>query len=129
MDFLIDTDVLIDHLRGEKKAKQFLKSCKSTGDGILISAVSKAELYAGVRPKEEKALKSLLDSMEEVVVDGEVAFHAGKYRRKYGASHGVLLPDALIAACARTTRATLVSLNRRHYPMKDINVLVPYQKH
>ncbi len=129
VNYLIDTDVLIDHLRGEEKAREFLIRCKAADITILVSAVTKAELYSGVRPKEEEALNQLLNSMEEMVVDGQVAYHAGKYRQKYGSSHGVLLPDALIAGCAKKAGATLVSLNKRHYPMRDIKVLVPYKKY
>ncbi|MFN5219653.1 MAG: hypothetical protein ACK5FE_01870 [Cyanobacteriota bacterium] len=44
-----------------------------------------------------------------------------------GPSHGTGLADALIAASAEAAGATLVTLNRRHFPMLA-DVLVPYAK-
>jgi predicted nucleic acid-binding protein len=41
---------------------------------------------------------------------------------------GILLPDALVAASAKQNDAVLVTLNGKHYPMKDIEVMVPYTK-
>ena len=126
--FLIDTDVIIDHLRGEEKARDFLKQIKSGETDILYSVVTKAELYSGVRPREEGKIALLLSSMEEVGIDGEIAVVAGRYRNKFYASHGLLLPDALIAASAKKNEAVLVTLNKKHYPMKDIKIQTPYSK-
>ena len=125
---LIDTDVIIDHLRGEEKARDFLKMIKAEEADILYSVITKAELYSGVRPKEEVEVVGLLSSMEEVNIDGEIAVSAGKYRKKYHASNGLLLPDALIAASAKITDAVLVTLNKKHYPMKDVQIQIPYEK-
>jgi predicted nucleic acid-binding protein len=52
--YLIDTDVIIDHLRGEEKARDLLKGIKVKDADILYSVITKAELYAGVRPREEE---------------------------------------------------------------------------
>ncbi|MEA3359946.1 MAG: type II toxin-antitoxin system VapC family toxin [Thermodesulfobacteriota bacterium] len=125
---LIDTDIIIDHLRGEEKARDFLRQTKSEETDILYSVITKAELYSGVRQKEEEKVSYLLRSMEEVRIDGEIAIHAGRYRNKFYASHGLLLPDALIAASAKKVGATLVTLNKKHYPMQDIKIQVPYHK-
>jgi predicted nucleic acid-binding protein len=38
------------------------------------------------------------------------------------------LPDALIAASAKRIGARLISLNKKGYPMKDVEVQVPYTK-
>lgn len=125
---LIDTDIIIDHLRGEEKARDFLRQTKSEETDILYSVITKAELYSGVRQKEEEKVSYLLRSIEEVRIDGEIAIHAGRYRNKFYASHGLLLPDALIAASAKKVGATLVTLNKKHYPMQDIKIQVPYHK-
>ncbi len=126
--YLIDTDIIIDHLRGEEKARDFLRQIKSGGSDILYSVITKAELYSGVRPKEVKKVARLLSSMEEALIDGEIAVDAGRYRNKFYSSHGLLLPDALIAASAKKAGAVLITLNKRHYPMKDIKIQVPYRK-
>ncbi len=125
---LIDTDVIIDHLRGEERALDFLRQMKAEDADILYSVITKAELYSGVRPKEEEKVAGLLSSMEEVRIDGEIAVAAGRYKNRFYASHGLLLPDALIAASAKQAGAVLFTLNKKHYPMKDIKIQIPYQK-
>jgi predicted nucleic acid-binding protein len=128
MRYLIDTDILIDHLRGETKARDFLKEAKIQGGELCYSVIAKAELYAGLRRSEEGSLSALLAGMDEVVIDGDVAVMAGRYKSMFQRSRGVLLPDALVAASAKQNDAVLVTLNGKHYPMKDIEVMVPYTK-
>jgi predicted nucleic acid-binding protein len=128
MKYLIDTDIIIDHLRGAERARAFLKQIKSEKAEILYSVITKAELYAGVRSKEEGNMAALLGSMKDVGIDGKIAAAAGRYKNRYHASHGLLLPDALIAASAKHMGAVLVTLNKKHYPMKDITIKIPYSK-
>ncbi len=125
MALLIDTDVLIDYLRDNPQAVQFLEN---DGRRSLISAISVAELYAGVREgTERKALDIFLSVFDLVSVDGSIAEKGGLYRRDYFRSHAVSLADALIAATASVRNATLVTLNRKHFPMiSDIHI--PYTK-
>ncbi len=119
---LIDTDVLIDHLRGEEKARRFFRETLSQEISLHYSVISKAEIYSGTLPDEEERVALLFRSLNEVPVD------AGRYRKAFLASHRLLLPDALIAASAKRAGAVLVTLNRKHYPMKDIEVSIPYKK-
>jgi predicted nucleic acid-binding protein len=122
---LIDTDVLIDYLRGLEQAQNFIASLP---EQIYISAITVAELHMGVRNgKERAALTEFLDTMETLALDAELAAEGGLLRRDYGKSHGVGLNDALIAATALKHRLQLVTLNGKHYPMVK-NLLLPYQK-
>jgi predicted nucleic acid-binding protein len=45
---------------------------------------------------------------------------AGAYLARFRRTHGVEIADALIAAAASTAGLRLWTLNRRHYPMKDV---------
>ncbi len=122
---LIDTDVLVDYLRGQVNAVACLESVT---ERLLISAITVAELYAGVREgTERQALDMFLSAFEVVVVDQAISQQGGLYRRDLGKSHGVGLADALIAATAEELGATLVALNQKHFPML-VNVTVPYTK-
>jgi len=125
---LLDTDVLIDYLRGVPEAVTYLESRKEV---FLISAVTVGELYAGVREgregRERKALDAFMGAFEIVVLDASLAERGGLLRRDYGKSHGTGLADALIAASAERQEAVLVTLNRKHFPMLR-DVLVPYEK-
>ncbi|HMF56275.1 MAG TPA: type II toxin-antitoxin system VapC family toxin [Pyrinomonadaceae bacterium] len=122
---LIDTDVLIDYLRGQAEAVSYLESLT---ESLLISAVTVAELHAGVREGAERtALDEFIRAFEIVAVDREIAIKGGLYRRDYGKSHNTGLADALIAATAEIRQAELVTLNKKHFPMLA-SIDVPYQK-
>ena len=122
---LIDTDVLIDYLRDQPEAVTYLESQSGR---LQISVITIAELYAGVRDGAERTkLDAFFQAFEIVPLDARVAVQGGLYRRDYGKSHGVGLADALIAASAQVQQATLVTLNRKHFPMLT-NIEVPYHK-
>lgn len=122
---LIDTDVLIDYLRDPAESVTYLESLKPP---LSVSAVTVAELYAGVRDGAERAvLDRFIDSFQVVAVDKEIAIRAGFIRRDFGKSYGTGLADAIIAATEEAQQAHLVTLNNRHFQMlKD--VVIPYQK-
>jgi predicted nucleic acid-binding protein len=126
--YLIDTDVLIDHLRGVEKAYRFMQEIEPRQSTVFYSVISKAEIYSGIMPEEEESVASLFEAMEEVPIDGRVAEDAGRYRKAFLASHELLLPDALIAASTKRVGAILVTLNKKHYPMEDIEIQIPYKK-
>lgn len=85
MPLLIDTDVIIDYLRDTPEAVSYLESLT---EPLLISAVTVAELYAGVRDGAERAaLDSFIQAFDIVVVDEEIAVKGGLYRRDYSKSH------------------------------------------
>jgi predicted nucleic acid-binding protein len=122
---LIDTDVLIDYLRDQADAVNYLEGLT---DPLLMSVITLAELYAGVREGEERAkLEEFVKAFELISVSSEIAQKGGLFRRDHFKRFNVGLADALIAATAESQQATLVTLNRKHFPMLD-EVFVPYQK-
>lgn len=122
---LIDTDVLIDYLRDRPVAVKYLESLLLPP---AVSTITIAELFAGVREgRERKFLDEFSTTFTVVNVDKEIAKLGGLYRRDYFKSHGVGINDAIIAATAELAEYTLVTLNRKHFPMLR-DVLVPYQK-
>jgi predicted nucleic acid-binding protein len=123
---VIDSDILIDHLRGYSAALEFIDALPADKGQACFSVISEAEIYANVRPGEESAIEALFDSLNRVAVSGEIARKAGEYRAQYGRSHGLTLPDALIAATAFVIAAELFTRNVRHYPMTDVRIITPY---
>ena len=122
---LIDTDVLIEYLRGSGEAVEYLEGLTSD---LYISVISVAELFAGVRGhEEESSLKQLLLAFVILPVTERTARLGGLYRRDYGRSHGTGLADALIAATSEENGADLVTFNRRHFPMVS-RLTVPYDR-
>lgn len=123
--FMIDTDVLIEYLRGSDRAAKFLESLE--GD-LIISAMSVAELFSGVKGSAEMdALDQFMLAFRTIPIDDRLARQAGLIRQEYHPSHDVGLVDALIAATALEEGAELFTFNRRHYPMvKDVSL--PYNR-
>lgn len=114
---LVDTDVWIDYLRGNLQAIKFVQQLP---ERVWISAVSVAELHAGVREgAEREALAQLLSTLEVVDLNADIAMRGGLLRRDYGRSHGVGLNDALIGATALEMQLQLLTLNVKHYPALD----------
>ena len=112
---LLDTDVLVDFLRGHSEAVAFVNAHSAR---IILSSIVVAELYAGVRGDREQAVLEALVSLFRIVpVSGEIAKTGGLYKRDYGKSHGVGLADAILAATAESENAELKTLNTKHYPM------------
>lgn len=125
MPLLIDTDVLIDYLRNRIEAVTYLESLT---EKAFVSAVTVAELYAGVRNGSERTtLDAFIMAFEIIDIDREIAISGGLYRRDYFKSHGIGLADAIIAASAESRKAQLVTLNKKHFPMLSA-VIVPYEK-
>lgn len=125
MGLLFDTDVLIDYLRNQDQSVDYVESVT---DPLLVSAATVGELWGGVRAGIEEAnLRALLQAFEITPIDASIAEKAGLMRRDYGPSHAAGLIDCFIAATAEQTRATLVTLNRKHFPMLN-DVLIPYHK-
>ncbi len=119
---LIDTDVMIDYFRERPQAIHFLESLTNP---VLFSALTFAELYAGVREgKERNALDEFFLESEVIPLDKIIAKQGGLYRLTFWKSHGTSIIDALIAATVQLNHAQLVTLNRKHFPMLD-DVLVP----
>jgi predicted nucleic acid-binding protein len=123
---LIDTDVLVDHLRDKQDATNFLIETIKSGVGLSFSVITRIELFSGIRESEKKAIDSLLSSMQSIPVTDEIAEISGEYLRAFRKSHSLTIPDAIIAASAKYKKIALVTLNIKHFPMKDIEVIRPY---
>jgi predicted nucleic acid-binding protein len=112
---LIDTDVMIDFLRGNSQAENIIKR---NSDNIILSSINVAELYAGVRgEKEQHILDSLISIFHVIPISSTLAKEGGLYKNSYAKSHGIGIADAIIAATVESKNALLKTLNTKHYPM------------
>lgn len=117
MSVLVDTSVVIDYLRGNTGAAGVLESERTRG-ALLASELTRLEVLAGMRPREEAATRSFLSSLQWHPVDAPTAEKAGELGRAWLPSHGGLdSADLAIAATAMLTDARLLTLNLRHFPM------------
>jgi predicted nucleic acid-binding protein len=112
---LVDTDVMVDFLRGYPKAVVLLRTHAAA---IILPGIVVAELYADVKgDKELSALDRLISVVRTVPISRELVRAGGLYKMEYAKSHGVGLADAIVAATVEAEKADLKTLNTRHYPM------------
>jgi len=115
---VIDTDVLILHLRGNTQIREMLKEMIQSSL-LCCSAITIGEIYSGMKDEEREKTELLLDSLMVFDVDRNIAELAGFYRRTVK-SHHLELDDCLIAATCVRKKAVLLSCNVKHYPMQNL---------
>lgn len=95
------------------------------GTPTYCTAISWAEVYAGLRAGEEPLTDRFFEGVGEVVLDARTGRQAGRYLARFARSHGLEIPDAMIAAAAATSGLRLWTLNQRDYPMEDVHFFEP----
>ena len=117
-NIVLDTDILINFLRGQETARDFLSSLVDEAT-LYCSVITVAEIFAGMREHERKKTEELLDSFNLIEITKEIAEKAGNYKNRIK-SQTLELDDCLIAASAQSIGAILATENIKHYPMTDI---------
>ena len=118
MTIVIDTSVLVDHLRGDERARSVLRGAAQGGQRLCASVVTKVEIFAGMRPNEEQFTRHLLGSLDLIEVDDALAEGAGMLANRYLRSHpGVDRADYIIAATTQQLGADLWTRNLKHFPI------------
>jgi tRNA(fMet)-specific endonuclease VapC len=112
---LLDTNVLIFALRRNTAALDLLERLRQRDDAT-ISVATRAEVLAGMRPREEATTMALLNSLRNLPVTDEVADLAGRLIYRL-ARNGVQLsfPDALISATAIVHDLSIITTNAVHF--------------
>lgn len=123
MSIVLDTSVLIDHLRAVEPATDFLANLDERPS---CSEISRIEVLQGLRSAERKAAERLFSLFAWVPVTEAVARRAGELGRRWRRSHpGIGVADLAIAATAEGIDAALATRNVKHFPMFK-NLHPPY---
>ena len=124
--YLLDTTVLIAHLRGDEAVTTRLLELLAAGHWLGTSCVNNAEIERGVRPRERKAATALMERLRFLDTGREAAVRAGRYQAVFEQrGRTIHTADALIAGTARAHGAVLVTDNVRDFPMSDVKVEAP----
>ena len=122
----IDTDILVDAGRGMEEAVAFL-SQKAEVSNLCISSVSHMELLVGcLNKREQKKLERFLDRFQVIKLTEAISDMAIRLLGRYRLSHGLLIPDALIASTVLPLHAELATNNQKDYQYIKGLVLVEY---
>ena len=125
--YLLDSDIIIWVLRRQQKTLELVREISRAGVPAC-SPLSVIEILIGARPEEEEETRKLLQAFQLIPVDWAIAARAAEYIQIYQGKDDPDFADAIIAATAVVHELTLVTYNRKHYPMPEIK-LYPLEEH
>jgi predicted nucleic acid-binding protein len=121
--YLLDTTFLIDCLRGDAAAISRFDEFFVAGDQPLVNEVVVCELATGARSDRDPAMLALLEPLEFIQPGPEAAVVAGRWRAaalRLGRTLSVA--DALIAAAAEASDATVLTRNGRDFALTPVSI-------
>lgn len=123
---VIDTSVIIDHLRKAREEKSLLETTvENTDIEPLISVAVIQELFAGQSRKDkepEEKIRKVLHLLNMIAVTSEIAKLAGQIMRD--TKPPVQFADAQIAATAILNNAALLTFNKKDFQeIKDLELI------
>lgn len=119
--YLLDTSVIIDALNGKRNRRNLLLDLLRQGHLLACCSINITEVYAGLRPKEERATEEFLHSLEYCHITWPVARLAGLLKRDHARKEvAITVSDATIAAVAIAHQLTLMTDNIKDFPMKEL---------
>jgi len=95
---LLDTDVVIWHLRNKSEIVALVESLSQAGR-LGISALTRLEVGVGVKERERSSTQEFLAALKTYEVSGEIADMSAEF-----------------------IDLSLVTLNIRHYPMPEVRL-------
>lgn len=121
MRYLIDTNIIIDHLRGDNSITSFLEDIENKKIPASISVITEYELliFPGLTTQQEKEIISFIGIFPILNITSSIVRIAARFKRIYNTA----VVDSLIAATAHKNKSVLITRNIRHFKnIKDIQV-------
>ena len=111
---LVDTDIFIEALKNNSCA---IDSLRNIGfENIAVSAITLMELsFGAMNKKEQEKIKRRLKQLRVVQLDQDISKTATDLVDRYAKSHGLRIPDALIAATAICQHMELLTYNEKDF--------------
>ena len=110
---LCDSDIVIEYLKGNINFKEKFEINKGK---IVLSAITLMELYYGALNKKElNKIKKALSNFEIIFLNEKITFISLQVIEIYSKSHGLKIPDALIAATAIYSNLSLWTNNLKDF--------------
>ncbi len=75
--FLLETNIIVDALRRRNERHLLIEHLLAQGQPLASCAIIVTEVYAGMRPHEEKPTRAFMQSLVFLPATGEIAERAG----------------------------------------------------
>ena len=116
---ICDTDVMIDYWDQTKPRHSSTKTILEESislDNIVLSAITKMELMLGAVNKADMLrITKKLSRFNIALISNEITLTAFDLLETYRLSHGLLLPDSIIAATALIADVELYTYNIKDF--------------
>ena len=123
---VVDTDILIDAAMKISEAVDCLDEIEQHSV-LAISAITQMELFVGCRNKTElKKAEHFLQRFQVIRLNEKISDKAIELIHQYRLSHGLVIPDAVIAATAIVLNEKFITKNQRDYRFIIGLQLLPY---
>ena len=121
--FLLDTNVIIDALRKRHDRHLLVEQFLDQGQPLASCPITITEIYAGMRPHEEKPTRAFMRSLLFFAITEEIAGQAGLLKAQYSKrGKAISFQDASIAAVCIAYGCTLVTENDKDFPMPELQL-------
>ena len=111
---LADTNILIELFKGNQAVFADLQHIGIPN--IAISTVTVMELYCGALNKLElQRIRKHLHAFHQVPITADISDQATLLIERYAKSHGLMIPDALIAATSMFSNYPLMTFNVKDF--------------
>lgn len=115
LKILLDTSIIIDHLRQKDKSKTALVTLVQSEYELFTSILAHTEGYSGKSVWERKemkdAIKIIFSDIKILPLNEKVSLKAGELRARQNMGLG----DAVIAATSIINKLPLATLNVKHF--------------
>ncbi len=116
MNFVADTDVLIDFLRDRVDSSGRVELELKTGQ-LCTTSITAFELWVGAKsPQEKNAVETLLAALSIIPLDAAAAKVGGELHKNLAAKGSTIgMADSLIAGICIYKQALLITRNKKHF--------------
>jgi len=120
---LLDTNIIVDALRKRNERHLMVEHLLDQGQPLASCPITLTEIYAGMRPSEEKPTRAFMRSLLFLAITEDIAEQAGRLKAQYAKrGRAISFQDASIAAVCIAYGCTLVTENTRDFPMPELEL-------
>lgn len=119
-EFLIDTDVLVEHLTHQGNEKSFLEKALECGI-CFTTVINSAEIYFALRnPEEKKSIDALMKIVKVLGFNSRYSLLVDEFNEKVNT-----VRDALFCTTAKISKLAIVTSDKERYKAAGLEVIDP----